>query len=271
MSDLTLSPALSPGRDADAPMPLALQYGVTLAMVAGVVVLAEVFEALVSSANVTLFFVLPVVVSATSFGWGPALTASLTGALAFDFFFTEPKFSFAIASPGDISDAVLLLAIAAIVSTVAADSRRKALEARRAAERANALRSLAHAVTKLRSEAEIARAAAVALNQIFRAPAAIFGVDGGRLELIASTGPSQPSEADENAARVAVASHVPTRATAYPTDDASFDFWPISAGTGCSFVLGIDFIHSREARPVAPDPFVEMVGGYLAAAGAARV
>ena len=70
-------------------------------------------------------FVLPVVIAATALGWGPSLLAVSTSVLAFDFFFTEPFYSFRIASPSDVWAAALLLVIAAIVSTIAAESRRR--------------------------------------------------------------------------------------------------------------------------------------------------
>jgi K+-sensing histidine kinase KdpD len=268
MSDLTLNPAtLTSAREAATPA--TLRYGVPLLLVGIGVVLGEGFERLVSTANVTLFFVLPVVIAGASFGWGPALTTTLAGVLAFDFFFTEPRYSLAIASPADICDAALLLVIAAIVSAVSAESRRRALEARRAADRAEALQTLAHAVIESRPEREIARIAAKTLNRIFGSPAVIFREMDGRLDLIAGAGPTEVDAADEDAARVSASSHAPTRAEAFPAEEASFDFWPVAAGPGRNFVLGVDFSSSKEERPAAATRFVEMIGGYLAASPAA--
>ena len=267
MSDLTLNTAAALNDRDVAPTPALLKHGLSLLFVAFAVVLGEGFVRLVSSANVTLFFVLPVVIAATSLGWGPALTATVAGVLAYDYFFTVPYFSLAIDSPADICDALLLLVIASIISAVAAQSRRRALEARQTAEQAEALRSLAHAVIESRSEREIARAAALALNRILRAPAAIFSERDGRLDLIASTGPSQIGDADEDAARVSAASRAPTRAGAYPDEDARFDFWPIAGRGGRQFVLGVDFTASGDERAAGADRFIETVGAYLAAVG----
>lgn len=211
---------------------------------------------------------LPVVISATQFGWGPALAATVAGVLAFDFFFTQPYFSFTIASPADIFAAVLLFVIAGIVSAVAADLRRKALEARRAAEEAQALQALAHGVIQSRPENEIAEAAAMALNRIFRAPAAVFREQEGTLELVARAGVVRVAGADEDAARASAAAHVPTRAGAYPVEAATFDFWPVAAKSGRSYVLGIDFSQTAGGRPPAPERPIELVGAYLA--GSAR-
>ena len=163
-------------------------------------VLAFVVANLIAAPNLTLIFVLPVVIAATAFGWGPALNAAVLGVLAFDFFFTQPYYSFRIASPSDLWAAGLLLVIAAIVSSVAAEARRRAVEARLAAEQAQALQGLAHVVIEGRAEADILKAAANALSQIFSAPAAIFLERGSALRPVATAGGAEITGAEEEAA-----------------------------------------------------------------------
>jgi len=239
------------------------QHALSLLMVAAAVVLAEAFQALLQTHGLTLFFVLPVVISATSFGWGPSITATIAGVLCYDFFFTEPKFSLAIASPADICDAALLFVIAAIVSAVAAQGRNRALAARRAAEQADALRALAQTVVERKPEADVASAAAAALQRSFQAAAVIFGERDGRLALIAKAGLPRLGEADEAAARAAAASHVPVRAGAYPADAAGFDFWPVSGIAGRNLVVGVD---ASANSPAGSQALIELVLAYLAAA-----
>src|SRR5262249_8427481 len=160
-------PAVSPS------LPLIAQYGLALVFVALATGLAFLVQHLISAPNVTLIYVLPVIISATLFGWGPSLLAVAVGVVAFDFFFTEPYYSLTITSPSDIWAAVLLFVIA-LVTSVAAQSRQRAMEAREAAERAQALQALAHTVIEGRPQPEILQAAATALHRIFRAPAAIL-------------------------------------------------------------------------------------------------
>jgi K+-sensing histidine kinase KdpD len=239
------------------------RHALSLLLVGAAVVIAEAFQAVLQTHGLTLFFVLPVVISATSFGWGPSITATFAGVLCYDFFFTEPKFSLAIASPADICDAVLLFVIAAIVSAVAAQGRSRALAARRAAEQADALRALAHAVVERRPEAEVVAAAAAALQRSFQSAAVVFGERDGRLSLIAKAGVPRLGEADEAAARAAAASHVPVRAGAYPADAAGFDFWPVVGSAGRNLVVGVDA--SAADRPAGSEALIELVVAYLAA------
>jgi two-component system sensor histidine kinase KdpD len=250
-------------------LPLVAQYLVALLLVAVATVLAFVVDHLIAAPNLTLIFVLPVVIAATTFGWGPALAAAVAGVLAFDFFFTQPYFSFRIASPSDLWAAGLLLVIASIVSTLAGEARRRAVEARRAAEQARALQALAHVVIEGRPQAEIVKAAATALSQIFHAPAVIFMERGGGLGPVASAGGATAAPADEAAARGALSTRLATRAGVYPYDGSKFDFWPVIARDSCRCVVGVDFSRTDE-RPLAPERFVEVVGGYLAAALAGR-
>src|SRR6516225_1592695 len=73
------------------------QYAAALLMVGAATVIAFVVKNLISAPNLTLIFVLPVVVAGVLFGWGPSLAAVVLGVMAFDFFFTFPYFSFRIA------------------------------------------------------------------------------------------------------------------------------------------------------------------------------
>jgi two-component system sensor histidine kinase KdpD len=245
--------------------PIGVRYGVSLLMVGVAVVLGFAVEPLVSPANLTLIFVLPVVIAATMFGWGSALAAVLAGVLAFDFFFTEPYFQFTIASPTDFWAAVLLLVVAALVSAVASQARRRADIARLAAQQATSLQTLAHMIIDGRPQREIVQAAGLVLGQLFGAPASIFRETANGVELISASVGATVSGADEAAALGAVTLHLPQRARSYPFEESRFDFWPVHAPTGGMFVLGVDFGRAVDGRPAHPERLVETVGAYLAA------
>jgi K+-sensing histidine kinase KdpD len=271
-SSLLDRPVLASGQghetwaDEAARLPVAARYGVTLALVALATLLGFVFSPQVAAPSVALIFVLPVVVAATAFGWGPALAAVAAGVLSFDFFFTEPKYSLAIASPSDIWAAALLAVTASIVSAVAADARRRALDSRRAVEQARALHSVAHAVIEGRPRPEVVQAAATALSAIFRAPAAIFLQHGEVLDLVAMAGDAAIGWAEEDAARGAANATTPMRAESYPFEASMFDLWPVASPDGGRYVLGVDFGHGAADRPSDPERFIEAIGAYLSAA-----
>ena len=242
----------------------AVAYVATVALVAAAALLAFIIENLIPAPNVTLLFVLPVVIAATSFGFAPALAAAGLGVLAFDFFFAPPLYSFRIHSASDIWAALLLLVIAAIVSSVAADARRRAVESARDAERATALHDLAHLVVQSAPAGEVAQATAEALARIFRSPAAVLIQRPDGLQPAATTSGASVSPADLEAARWTVDSQLPSHADNYPFESSTFDFWPIRRPGSPDLVLGVAPGDGDE-RPENPATYVELAGAYLAA------
>ena len=71
-------------------LPLIAQYGLALVFVALATGLASWVQHLISAPNVTLIYVLPVIISATLFGWGPSLLAVAVGVVAFVSFSPNP-------------------------------------------------------------------------------------------------------------------------------------------------------------------------------------
>jgi K+-sensing histidine kinase KdpD len=251
--------------DADR-LPTPLQYVLALAAVGLAVAIGLGLEQVIPAANLTLLFVLPVMIVAMAFGWGPSMGAAVAGALAFDFFFTEPKYSLTIDSPADFWSAGLLLVVGAVVSTLAAQIQRRAMEARRAAIQARALQDLAHAVVIGSPQTQILDAAAKSLNQILGAPAAILARRPAAMDLLASAGDANLSAADKSAAGAALELGAPTHGGVYPTDRARFDFWPAELATGEALAIGVDFTRSEDGRPEDAARYIEAVSGYLRAA-----
>ena len=247
------------------PLHPAVGYAAGLGFVALATVVAFVVDSIVPSPHLTLVFVLPVLLAALSFGWGPALVSTVAAVAAFDFFFTEPKYTFRVDSPSDIWAMALLTVIAAIASAVAAQSRRRALDAHLAASRAEALHRLAHLVVEAAPANALCDAASDALAKIFQAPAVVLIERGDRLETVALAGGATLSSSDEEAARWTLTNKVPIRGENFPFDAAEFDFWPVRRGAEQGIVLGVGLAKGRENRPSDPARFVEMVGAYLVA------
>jgi K+-sensing histidine kinase KdpD len=249
-----------------AALPVAAQYGLALVFVAAATILAFIVDHLIDAPNLSLIFVLPVVLAAVSFGWGPALTAAITGVLAFDFFFVTPRYTFLVASPNDLWALSLLLLIAIVVSSVAAEARRRTVAAREAADQAEALRAFAHVVIGSHSQGEVVRAAATALASVFSAPAVVFMESGKSIRPAAFAGGAEITPADEEAARWSLETQLPTRGEAYPVAGATYDFWPVPTPANARTVMGVSLADYDKGRPREPERLVELVGAYLAAA-----
>src|SRR5215207_8567664 len=85
--------------------------------------------------NVSMLYLLAVVFSAARFGIWPALLASGLSFLAYNFFFSEPRYTFSVAEPHELLSLLTFLIVALLISAIAGQAK---LQANKAAERAQA-------------------------------------------------------------------------------------------------------------------------------------
>ncbi|MGB6445094.1 MAG: sensor histidine kinase KdpD, partial [Xanthobacteraceae bacterium] len=109
---------------------------------------AELVDYWVGVENVDLVFLTAVVGVAVRFGLMPSLLASVTSALAYNFFFLPPIYTFTIADPHNVAAFTLFTLVAVIVSNVAARGRMQAVTAQ---ARVRAVESLYSFARKLAS------------------------------------------------------------------------------------------------------------------------
>ena len=239
----------------------AVGYLASLAMVGAAGLAAFVVEHVVQAPNLALVFVLPVIVAAAAFGWGPSLLAAVAGVALFDFAFIEPRMTFVVARATDLWAMALLLLVGGFVSAVAAESRRRAMAARQAAEQAGALHELARTVLHAGPPAALLRAAVRTLARVFQGPAVILQVDAEqRLTQVAAEGGGALSAADLEAAAWVAETARPSHAQTYPFDRSDYDFWPATTAGGRRLVLGARLA----SRVTDAERTVELVAGYLA-------
>jgi two-component system sensor histidine kinase KdpD len=244
-----------------------LAYVVSLALVAAATLAAVIVGQVVRTpTSLALFFVLPVVIAAVTYGFGPSLAAAVAGVTAYNFFLLPPLYTLNVADPANVWALFLLLAVAAIVSLVAGHSRRRAVEAWQAADQANALQGFARTLVATSGRTGVAKAAADALGRLFTASAVVLLQEGDSLKVAARVGLGRLSKADEEAAAWALASRLRTHADAYPVEAATYDFWPIVSPQRQQAVIGVAIAGREGGRPEAPEKLVEAVGAYLAVA-----
>src|SRR6202035_5972681 len=108
-----------------------MRFLASVAMTAAAAVVAVGADSKVPIPNLSLVFVVPVIIAGVSLGLGPSLCSAVLGALAFNFFLTEPRYSLAVDDPANIWALGLLFVVGLIVSGVAFTSRQRATEAAR--------------------------------------------------------------------------------------------------------------------------------------------
>ena len=103
---------------------------VTTAFAAGI-------QPLVGLNSVDLLYLLPVIATATFFGLRASLAASLAAALAYNFFFLPPIYTFTISDPQNVVTLLVLVAVAVVASQMTGRLKREAtIGARTATENA---------------------------------------------------------------------------------------------------------------------------------------
>ena len=268
MADVELKPrqAITPAPDAD-PLfgPLAselVRYVASIAMTAIATVVTVGVDSKVNIPNLSLVFVVPVIFAGVSLGLGPSLCSAILGALAFNFFLTEPRYSLAVDDPANIWAIGLLFVVGLIVSTVAFTSRQRATEAALLRRQATVLQGYSRDVVAADNTSAIVSITSQALAALFQVPVVVMLVMEDRVVSLEQVGDVEPQEAELEAARSSLATGAVLRSGVYPNLTSRFDFWPVETAEGQKAVIGLAF--DPDERPSAPDALVDIVVRVLA-------
>ena len=239
-----------------------MRYLAAIAMTAVATVVAVGIDSRLSIPTLSLVFVVPVIVAGVALGLGPSLASAVLGALAFNFFLTEPRYSLAVDDPANIWAIGLLLVVGLIVSGAAFTSRQRAAEAARLRRQTALLQGYSRDVVSAGHGQAIVSATSRTLAALFQAPAVVMLVTDGTVISFERAGDAEPTEAELEAARSSLSTGTVVRGNAYPNLASRFDFWPVEAADGQNAVIGLAF--DPDERPAEPDTLVHIVACILA-------
>jgi K+-sensing histidine kinase KdpD len=241
-------------------VPVVVRYLASFAMTAVATAVAVGVESKLTIPNLSLVFVVPVIIAGVSLGLGPSLCSAILGALAFNFFLTEPRYSLAVDDPANVWAIGLLFVVGLIVSGVAFTSHRRATEAALLRRQVTVLqgysRDLAADNTKT-----IVSITSKALAALFQVPVVVMLVTDATVVSLERVGDIEPQKAELEAARSSLATGTVVRGGIYPDLASRFDFWPVKTAEGQNAVIGLAF--DPDERPSAPDALVDIVGSVL--------
>lgn len=258
----------SPGGDslfglADAPA--AVRYLASFAMTAFATVVAVGVDSQVAIPNISLIFVVPVIIAAVGLGLGPSLFSAILGALAYNFFLTEPRYTLIVDDPANVWAIGLLFVVGLIVSGVAFTSRRRATEAALLKRQATMLQSYSRDVAGIDNAKAIVSITCRTLAALFQVPAVVILVSDGKVVSVETVGNVEPQDAEIEAACSSLATGLVVSAGVYPALTSRFDFWPVkTTAGGPRAAIGLAF--DPDERPAAPSTSVDIVGRFLALA-----
>jgi len=239
-----------------------MRYLASIAMTAAATIMAVGVDTKVSIPNLSLVFVIPVIIAGVSLGLGPSLCSAVLGALAFNFFLTEPRYSLAVDDPANIWAIGLLFVVGLIVSGVAFTSRQRATEAGLLRRQTTVLQGYSRDVVAADNTKAIVSITSQALAALFQVPVVVMLVREGRVVFLEQVGDVEPQEAELEAARSSLATGTVMRSGVYPNLTSRFDFWPVETAEGQNAVIGLAF--DPDERPAAPDTLVNIVMPVLA-------
>ncbi|MEZ4670336.1 MAG: DUF4118 domain-containing protein [Anaerolineae bacterium] len=139
-------------------------YGLALGGVVALTLGLLVFHNLLTLANITLFFLLLVLVVAVGQGTRPAFLTAVTSLVCINFFFVEPRFTLLVADAREVLDLAVFMGVAAIGGRLAASARQQAQIVRQGA----AEQAVLYRLAKTFNQMSTTEAVCDALTQIMR-------------------------------------------------------------------------------------------------------
>ncbi len=155
---------------------------------AAVTLLATPLQPIFNTDNIVMLFLLAVVLVAVKFGRRPALAAALLNVLAFDFFFVEPRFSFAVRDVQYLLTFAVMMTVGLVVGQLTANLRYQARVARYREDRARSLYEMARELGQVLSAEQVAEISDKYIETAFRAKASVLFPDANDRLVDASPG-----------------------------------------------------------------------------------
>lgn len=168
-----------------------IRYGVSVVFVALATLALEAIRASVGLevANISLGYIVAVLLVAISYGLGPGVLASLLGFVSYNFFFVPPLYTFTVTNGQDVIRLFLFLGVAVVTSSIGARSRARAEEARRRARIQEALYDLSQAISaEVKPEAILPAIARQIVQLLHVVGCMILLYDGDDLKSATSSG-----------------------------------------------------------------------------------
>ncbi len=237
-------------RAADPSTPI--DYARAAAMVALTTGVDVVFRPVIGLNSTDLVYLVPVMAAALRFGLRPGLAAGLLSALAYNFFFLPPLYTFTIADPQNAVTVVVLLGVAVITSQLASRVRAQGALAATSARQNAALAGFARALAAAPDEVALGQALAGETSALFDARATYLTRRNGALAVVAAVPPNENIDAVALAAADwAFDRGQPAGRGSDTLPAADWLFVPVTAGGATRAVFGLGRDDSRD--PVRAD------------------
>jgi two-component system sensor histidine kinase KdpD len=202
--------------------------------------------------NVALVFLTAVLASSVVYGLWPSLAACLVSALAYNFFFLPPYYTFTIADPENVVSLFFFILVAAIASNLMARVRAQGVVARERAKATEDLYLFSRKLAGVFTLDDLLWATAFQFAQMLKLRVVILLPEGESVAVRAGYPPEDMLEEDDVAAAKWVWEHAtPAGRGADTLPGGQWLFLPMRTGRGTVGVVGLD--RERPGVLLTPD------------------
>lgn len=233
-------------------------YVVSALFVAAFTALAVTVHSFGGLTNVALVYLIPVLAAASLYGMRTGVFTGIVSALAYNFFFLPPIYTFTIEDPENVLTVVVFIAVAIVTSQLAARVRVQANLAERSSGQNAALASFARTLAGVSNRQELGQILCGEVSGQFGVNALLMlPQSAGTLELASAVPPESNLGPIDSAAAEWALSHSEATGRGSGTLAASEWFFQPLLSSGQAFgVLGVG--RSDGSDPIRPDrlPFL---------------
>ncbi len=224
----------------------ALAWGEAVLAVAAATGCSWAAERLFPVASLSVIYMTAVVVVASRRGLLPAMAAAVIGFLAYNFFFTEPRFTFNVSRRGELLTLGLFLAASLITGNLAARLRARVDAQAAIADRTNKLYDFSRRVAAAATADDVIWASVSHVATTLRCEALLLMPQQGELRVVGGFPPEDRLELrDQSAAQFAWDKNEPGGRGSDTLPTARWFFLPLSTSERRLGVLGIAFDNDR--------------------------
>jgi two-component system sensor histidine kinase KdpD len=221
-------------------------------MVITALALSYVLRQFLGVTNVALVFLMAVLTSAIAYGLWPALFACVVSALAFNFFFLPPLYTFTVAGPENVVALFVFAVVAVVASNLTARVRAQGLAASERAKTTEGLYMFSRKLAGAFSLDDLLWAAAFQFAQMLKTRVVILLPEGETIAVRAGYPPEDTLDDSDLAAAKWVWEHAtPAGRDADTLPGAKRLFLPMRTGRGMVAVVGLD--SDKDGPILSPD------------------
>jgi two-component system sensor histidine kinase KdpD len=204
-------------------------------------------EQLFPVASLSVIFMTAVVVVAARRGLGPAMSTAVLGFLAYNFLFTEPRYTFQVSRQGELLTLGLFLVASLITGNLAARLRARIDAQAAIADRTNKLYDFSRRVAAAARADDVIWAAVSHVATTLRCEAVLLMPQGPDLRVVGGFPPEDRLDVrDQSAAQFAWEKGEPAGRGSDTLPTARWFFLPLVAGERRLGVLGIAYEDDRQ-------------------------